>query len=105
MTSPTFIEQVQIRGFRSLADGHLAGLPMATVLIGANGSGKSNFIRFSEMLSWMVGPRKLAEFVERQGGTDDQLHRRFDDWVCRLESLGGRDRAGERQIDRPEGDC
>ncbi len=74
MTSPTFIEQVHIRGFRSLADVHLADLPMATVLIGANGSGKSNFIRFFEMLSWMLGPRKLAEFVERQGGADDQLH-------------------------------
>ncbi len=31
--------------------------------------------------------------------------RRFDDWVSRLESLGGRDRAGQRQIDRPEGNC
>ena len=31
--------------------------------------------------------------------------RRFDDWVSRLELLGGRDRAGERQIDRPEGNC
>ena len=26
----------------------------ATVLIGANGSGKSNFMRFFEMLSWML---------------------------------------------------
>ncbi len=75
MTSPTFIERVQIRGFRSLADVHLAGLPMATVLIGANGSGKSNFIRFFEMLSWTLRSQRLADFVERQGGADDQLHR------------------------------
>ncbi|MYH87066.1 MAG: AAA family ATPase, partial [Acidimicrobiaceae bacterium] len=44
-----------------------------TVLIGANGSGKSNVIRFFEMLSWMVRSRKLEEFVARHGGADDQL--------------------------------
>ena len=71
---PTMIESVRIRGFRSLADVELSGIPKAAVLIGANGSGKSNFIRFFEMLSWMVASRRLAEFVETQGGADDQLH-------------------------------
>ena len=46
---------------------------MATVLIGANGSGKSNFVRFFEMMNWMIGARRLAEFVQLQGGADDQL--------------------------------
>ena len=69
------IEAVRIRGFRSLADVELSNLRNANVLIGANGSGKSNFIRFFEMLSWMLGSRRLGEFVERQGGADDQLHR------------------------------
>lgn len=70
---PTVIESVRIRGFRSLANVEISGLPMATVLIGANGSGKSNFIRFFEMLSWMLRSRSLGEFVERHGGADDQL--------------------------------
>ena len=71
--NPAKIESVRIRGFRSLADVEITELPMATVLIGANGSGKSNFIRFFEMLSWMVRSNRLREFVERQGGADDQL--------------------------------
>ena len=73
MSKMAFIDQVHIRGFRSLANVELSGIPRAAVLIGANGSGKSNFIRFFEMMSWMLGPRRLGEFVERQGGADDQL--------------------------------
>ena len=68
------MESVRIKGFRSLADVDLSGLGGATVMIGANGSGKSNFIRFFEMMSWMLRSRRLAEFVERQGGADDQLY-------------------------------
>ena len=69
------IESVRIRGFRSLADVELSNLRNANVLIGANGSGKSNFIRFFEMMSWMLRSRRLGEFVELQGGADDQLHK------------------------------
>ena len=69
----TGIESVRIKGFRSLADVEITALPRAVVLIGANGSGKSNFIRFFEMLSWMLRSRRLGEFIERQGGADDQL--------------------------------
>ena len=68
------IEAVRIRGFRSLADVELSNLQNANVLIGANGSGKSNFIRFFEMMSWMLRSRRLGEFVERHGGADDQLY-------------------------------
>ena len=67
------IESVRIRGFRSLEDVYISGLPQAAVFIGANGSGKSNFMRFFEMLSWMLRSRQLGEFVSRHGGADDQL--------------------------------
>ena len=67
------IESVRIAGFRSLADAHLSDLGGLTVLIGANGSGKSNIIRFYDMMSWMLRSHRLAEFIERQGGADDQL--------------------------------
>ena len=67
------IEAIRIKGFRSLADVELKQLPDATVMIGANGSGKSNFMRFFDLLSWMLRSRKLQEFVQRQGGANDQL--------------------------------
>ncbi len=70
---PNLIDRVRIKGFRSLADVEIKGLSKATVLIGANGCGKSNFIRFFEMLSWMLKSRRLNEFVQLQGGAGDQL--------------------------------
>ncbi len=69
----TRVESVHIKGFRSLADFKLEAIPAATVLIGANGSGKSNVMGFFEMLSWMLGSHDLAGFVARHGGADDQL--------------------------------
>ena len=74
MSMTTMLESVRIRGFRSLADVELSKLGAAIILIGSNGSGKSKFIRFFEMLSWMLRSSRLGEFVERYGGADDQLH-------------------------------
>ena len=71
--SATAIESVRIRGFRSLADVELSGMPKATVLIGANGSGKSNVMRFFEMTSWMIRSRRLGELIAHGGGASDQL--------------------------------
>ena len=68
------IERLHVRGFRSLADVKLRPVAGANVLIGANGSGKSNLVHFFNMLSWMLKSRRLAEFVSREGGADDQLH-------------------------------
>ena len=67
------IDSVSIKGFRSLADIEIEKLPRLAVLIGANGSGKSNFIRFFEMMGSMLRYRRLGEFVQKHGGADDQL--------------------------------
>ena len=67
------IESVRVSGFRSLADIVLDDLPNVSVMIGPNGSGKSNFVRFFEMLSWMLRSRKLGDFVALHGDADDQL--------------------------------
>ncbi len=69
----TKIDSISIKGFRSLADVSVSCLSDVVVMIGPNGSGKSNVIRFFEMLIWMLKSRRLAEFVARNGGADDQL--------------------------------
>lgn len=70
------ISQVSIRGFRSLANVESLQIPQLAVLIGANGSGKSNLIRFFEMLSHALKGRSLQDFVvNKWGGGDDQLFR------------------------------
>ena len=69
----TRISRVAVQGFRSLQDVCIEDVPGVTVLIGANGSGKSNLIRFFEMLSWMLKSRRLAGFVGMHGGGSDQL--------------------------------
>lgn len=71
--APPMIESLHIRGFRSLEDVALSGLPAATVLIGPNGAGKSNLLRFLYLLHYMLRYRDLGRFVERQGGAGDQL--------------------------------
>ena len=71
--APPMIESLHIRGFRSLEDVALSGLPAATALIGPNGSGKSNLLRFLHLLRYMLRYRELRRFVERQGGAGDQL--------------------------------
>ncbi len=69
-----FIDSVKISGFRSLAEIDLDMNKSNNILIGSNGSGKSNLLRFFEMLGWMIRANKLTEFIERHGGADDQLH-------------------------------
>lgn len=68
------IQRVSIEGFRSIAKVENLVLPQLTVLIGANGAGKSNLIRFFEMLAWMLRGQNLQDFIARNGFGDDQLY-------------------------------
>ena len=67
------ITEISIEGFRSLKHIEKLQLPQLTVLIGANGVGKSSLIRFFEMLGWMMRSQRLQEFVIRRGGGNDQF--------------------------------
>ena len=73
-SSSPVLEDVTIEGFRSFREVKFSDIGRATVLIGANGTGKSNFIRFFEMVSRMLRSRELQAFVAHHGGADDQLH-------------------------------
>ena len=68
-----FIDSIRVCGFRSLAKVQLSALKPIVVMIGANGSGKSNVLCLLEMLKSAVADRRLAVFIGRNGGADDQL--------------------------------
>ncbi len=68
----TKLEKITIKGFKSLKDIEFP-LNNINVLVGANGVGKSNFLNFFEMLSWMTRGRSLQEYVARKGGGNDLL--------------------------------
>ena len=67
------VDQITIRGFKSIRA--LEGLKLSpiNVLIGANGSGKSNFIEVFSLLRDVARDR-VDEFVARSGGADRILH-------------------------------
>lgn len=69
------IRSVRIEGFRSLKSVNLELRPF-NVLIGANGSGKSNFIEFFRMLNQAVGSTQgnLQLYVARKGGASSVLY-------------------------------
>ncbi len=62
---------IQIKGFKSIK-GVSVELRPINILIGANGSGKSNFISFFEMLNHLYN-QKLTEFVALNGGAEKML--------------------------------
>lgn len=66
------LTRIQVSGFRSFRtiDQSLRAL---TVLIGANGSGKSNFVGLFNMLGFMLSGN-LQNYVARKGGGSSILH-------------------------------
>lgn len=66
------LDSVTIKGFKSIKDATL-NLRDINILVGANGAGKSNFLCFFDMLSWMIKGVKLREYVGIKGGASDLL--------------------------------
>jgi predicted ATPase len=64
------LKHISIKGFKSIRELDLDLAPI-NVLIGANGSGKSNFISFFKLLNWMMRPSgQLQFFVAKSGGAN-----------------------------------
>ena len=68
----TLLRRIQIKGFRSIRDAEIEMRPI-NVLIGTNGSGKSNLVMFLRMLR-ACGEGAFQEFVSRHGGASVLLH-------------------------------
>lgn len=66
------LKKIEILGYRSIKDMSLELGPL-NVLIGANGSGKSNLVSFFKMLNEMIGGR-LREYVGTTGRARSILH-------------------------------
>ena len=67
------LKTISIKGYRSIRSLDNFELGPVNVLIGANGSGKSNFVSFFSMLREIVEGR-LALTVNRAGGADTHLY-------------------------------
>lgn len=72
MRHRTEITSISIRGFKTLDRLEDFRPGPLNILIGANGAGKSNFIAFFRLLSWMIDG-KLQEHVGRLGGASKLL--------------------------------
>jgi predicted ATPase len=66
------MDYIKISGFKSIREIDLELKPI-NILIGANGSGKSNFISFFELLNNLY-ELKLTEYIALKGGEDKILH-------------------------------
>ena len=66
------INKIHISGFRSIRDQEIELRPI-NVLIGANGSGKSNFVSLFSMLNFTM-TESLQVFVGEKGGANSILH-------------------------------
>lgn len=67
------VSSLTIAGFKSIRQLDNFPLTNLNVLIGANGSGKSNFIGIFKLLNEMYEQR-LQLFIQKQGGPDALLH-------------------------------
>ncbi len=69
----TRLKRVSISGFKSIRLLKEFDFGKITVLLGANGAGKSNFISFFQMLSFMITYEGLQTYVGKAGGASKLL--------------------------------
>ncbi len=67
------IKTISINGFKSIRELHEFELRDLNIIIGANGSGKSNFVQVFQLLMAMSG-RKFQNFILENGAADNFLH-------------------------------
>ncbi|OHB67777.1 MAG: hypothetical protein A2Y77_05705 [Planctomycetes bacterium RBG_13_62_9] len=67
------IDRITLKGFKSIRDLEDFPLKSLNILIGANGTGKSNFVSFFTFLREAVEGR-LGPYVDIRGGADGHLH-------------------------------
>ncbi len=101
------LTHLDLAGFRSFRRVETLELRDLNVLIGANGSGKPNFLDFFQMLNYMMS-ESLELYVGRKGGASSLLHfgpRRTPLMEATLE-FTGRDRVSryEFQLTRADPD-
>ncbi|MCK6589276.1 MAG: AAA family ATPase, partial [Polyangiaceae bacterium] len=69
------LSKLTLKGFKTFQDLEAFELRELNVLIGANGAGKSNFISFFRLLSWMLASTgNLQRQVGSEGGAHRLLH-------------------------------
>ena len=68
------MDYIEISGYKSIKNTRIDLAPI-NILIGANGSGKSNFISFFDFLNRLYN-RKLNEYVALKGGDNKILQKR-----------------------------
>ncbi len=68
------LDSITIQGFKSIASIEKLPLRPINIVIGANGSGKSNFIGVFDFLQEIVLAGHLREYVVKAGGADKILH-------------------------------
>ena len=68
------LKSIELKGFKSVdAEGQMIELRPITVMLGANGAGKSNLVSFFKMLNYMT-TGGLQQYVADQGFADSLLY-------------------------------